>query len=82
MPLYNYLCPNCETPQSHILKVDDRKIPESEPCPNCNGTQVHMVIGAPNVVSGTATNMKPDDAFRDVIKEMKKVVPHNNINVE
>ena len=82
MPLYNYQCSFCSHIQDHVLKVDDRKIPEQEPCPHC-GTKdsVHQIISAPAIVSGTGTNYKIDSGFKDVLSEMKKTVPNNNISL-
>ena len=49
MPFYEYSCNKCEHKFDKKLSIDDRKIPESEPCPNCNEAEcVQQSVGNSN----------------------------------
>lgn len=82
MPLYEYRCQACGHKQSHILKVDDRKIPETKPCPECGFDDVLIELSTPAIVGGVATNFKTDSGFKDLLGEMKKNVPNNRITID
>lgn len=82
MPIYEYKCSACDYQFSALHKVDDRKIPEETPCPNCKECgKVHISIGMTTIVSGVGTNLKPPDGFKDVLKEIKAKNPHNRMDV-
>lgn len=83
MPLYSYKCGACEHEFSDVLKVDDRKRPCEEPCPNCFNGQVDMVISSPRIVSGVGDfRMKTSFNFRDRLKEIhKQSGKHSKIEV-
>lgn len=36
MPSYDYICSSCKNVWTEFKKMDNRKEPESNPCPNCN----------------------------------------------
>lgn len=67
MATYNYSCSECEHVFSEMLRMDDRKIPESQPCPNCGkeGT-VKQSITQLNMVHEPGSRLKVDDGFREV----------------
>lgn len=74
MPLYGYKCGACEHEFTDVMKVDDRKKPCEENCPEC-GTkgQVNMMIGSPRIVSGVGDfRAKTSSNFRDRLKEIHK----------
>jgi len=90
MPSYDYICKNeeCghEFEESH--KIVDRHIPAKEPCPSCNKDTVQMNAQRAGFVydniSGTTIKghkKKPDEAFTDHLKQMKRNYPGSNMNV-
>lgn len=40
---------------------------------------IEQTVGSPAIVSGVSGN-KPDDGFRDLLRNMKRRLPGNNIN--
>lgn len=76
MPLYEYACKGCNHSFSQIQKIDDRKLPESEPCPACSKVEVVMTISAVKI-SYSANNggMKMTESFKDRLKDIAKKVP-------
>lgn len=74
MPLYNYLCHNCEKDFDDVKKIDARDQPLSEPCPSCghSGSVVRTVSNA-RIVSGVGDfRAKVPDFFKDRLREIKK----------
>lgn len=75
MPLYEYVCGSCDHQFSDVLKVDDRKKPCDEDCPNCDSKgHISMKVSSARIVSGVGTmqSRTPTD-FRDRLKEIKKM---------
>jgi putative FmdB family regulatory protein len=90
MPFYDYICKNeeCGHEFEESYKIVDRHVPEEEPCPSCNGDTVQMKVANPlfvyDNISGTTAKghrKKPDEAFTDHLKQMKKNYPGSNMNV-
>jgi putative FmdB family regulatory protein len=72
MPLYSYKCNECQHEFEETHKVDDRKIPENQPCPQCSAFgAVVQTIGAPRVVYGTG-NLSTPDWYKDKMKQLNK----------
>lgn len=44
-----------------------------------NNAHIEQLVGAPNIVSGVAGS-KPDDGFRDILKNIKRRIPGSNVN--
>ena len=85
MTLYNYNCANCQHNFEESLKMDDRKLPETLPCPNCKAEKtVQISIGASNViVDATRLNFrkKMDPKLKDRLQEIKASHPGNKIDL-
>lgn len=70
MPTYDYICKSCQHQFTRILKIDDRKAPEEEPCPSCNALSVSQTfttapaIGDPIRIGVT----KKRSDFNEVLK--------------
>jgi putative FmdB family regulatory protein len=79
MPKYQYQCKSCEYTFEEYYKMDDRKIPEENPCPECGKMEMRQVIGAPKIVHERGTNLKVDNGFREVISKVKDTYKINNI---
>lgn len=64
---YNYTCRECDHSFDEYLSMDDRKLPESKPCPNCGaeGT-VYQSFKKLNMVHEPGSRLKVDDGFREV----------------
>lgn len=70
MPIYTYKCLQCDNSFDKLLKMDERKNPELEPCSLC-GSDVQMVIGAPSFAYTVGQSLKHSDGFNDRLKEIK-----------
>lgn len=78
--IYNYQCRACEHEFTRHLPMDDRKIPEGEPCPSCGkeGT-IYQKIGAPSFVSDTKSTLtRAGQGWQDVLKRVKANSGKNN----
>jgi len=72
MPTYSFHCSSCEYSFDKILRMDDRKNPESEPCPECGNLNVKNIIGSPKIVSSVGSILsKTDNGWNDVLKRIK-----------
>lgn len=73
MPLYDYHCKKCEHEFTKMLKIADRKQPESESCPNCNEVAIELTIGAPVAMSPFRLDggVKPTRDFKERMKQIK-----------
>lgn len=84
MPTYNYHCRHCDQGFSKFLKMDDRKQPESERCPNCQELgKVYQAITAPTIVSDVGTQGavgKTDSGWKEVLSKVKETHTINNIH--
>lgn len=77
MPLYEYKCAECEYIFSEIKSISERKIPESLPCPSCKteGKIQQVISSVPMADAVRLGRKKPDEGFRDVMREIKKKTP-------
>ena len=87
MPTYDYGCVECDYEVEEILPIARRHEPLESPCPKCNG-RIEQKIACPGFVydniSGTTAKghkKKPDEAFTDHLKQMKRNYPGANMNV-
>jgi|AntDeeMinimDraft_6_1070357.scaffolds.fasta_scaffold15349_2 putative FmdB family regulatory protein len=71
MPVYSYKCRKCENEFNGVYLIDDRKIPEENPCPECSAMEVYQKIGTPVIGYSIAPNMRTSDNFNSRLKEIK-----------
>jgi putative FmdB family regulatory protein len=48
VPIYQYQCSTCNHVFDKKLSIADRRVPETEPCPNCNEVTVQKNDGNSN----------------------------------
>ena len=79
--IYSYKCKACEHQFDRHLRMDDRKIPEGEPCPECGkeGTVFQWLGAAPKLVHETGSRLKVDDGWREVQSKIKETYKINAI---
>jgi len=82
--IYSYRCKACDYRFDRSLRMDNRKDPESEPCPDCNmvGDVYQSITSAPTI--GDAHRMghiKPAAGFNEVLRTIKKGNPGSSIEV-
>ena len=82
MPYYDYYCSSCKHEFEINMKISERHVPTQEPCPECSERDVEQqfatpVIGDPWHFAGK----KPDEGFRDRLREIKKHHRGNTIDV-
>ena len=77
MPYYDYQCNKCSTEEEHNVKIADRN--NLIDCPQCDGKMERM-ISLPKICydSFTVSGRKPDEGFKDRLREIKKTHPKNN----
>ena len=87
MPFYDYKC-ECGNEFEEMHRIADREKPINEPCPACGKDTVSMKVQCPGLVydniSGTTAKghkKKPDEAFTDHLKQMKRNYPGSTMNV-
>jgi len=73
MPLYNYKCTKCDHTFEQVHKMDDRKIPENEPCPACGAEgSIRQQIGTPGFISDSKSPLtRAGSGWKDVLKRVK-----------
>ena len=72
MPYYDYQCISCEHEFEVCMKISERNVPTQEPCPECSEREVKHKLATPYV--GDAwhhARKKPDEGFRDRLREIK-----------
>lgn len=73
MPTYNYKCENCGYEHEEMLKISERKKPETEPCSECNKLAVKQLIQSPRIVTGVNIGQyQHSDDFNSKLKEINK----------
>ena len=82
MPYYDYQCTSCKHVFEASKKISERHVPTQEPCPECSERDVEQqfatpVIGDPWRFAGK----RPDEGFRDRLREIKKHHRGNTIDV-
>lgn len=71
MPTYTYQCKNCSHQFDEIHAVDDRKLPESKPCPKCGESTIQQIIsGFVGVTYGD--NLQTPSWFNERLTYMNK----------
>lgn len=81
MPIYEYTCRECQHTFDRFMKIDNRKIPESEPCPNCK-KEGSVYQGVSAVPMGDPVRLgitRPDNGFHDVLRRIHERNPGSNI---
>ena len=84
MPTYVYKCENCEIVfEEPFVKYENRDAPTEHPCqsPACGG-KINRIPAMPLFAyDNVGPNKKPDKAFNDKLKEIKRTHRGSNINV-
>ena len=72
MPMYTYQCKECKEVFDDYQAMDDRKVPESKPCPSCGkeNSVIQVIMGRVGIVYKD-TN-KTSSVYRDTIKTLNK----------
>lgn len=85
MPNYDYQCAACEFTITDVqLPIAGRNIPCEEPCPRCGVEHsIERLFAAP-VVSYTTNRggLKTPEAFKDILRNIKKQNYGSTINIE
>ena len=82
MPYYYSQCGSCEHEFETCMKISERNVPTEEPCPECSESEVKLKLATPIVGDPWRfAGKKPDEGFRDRLREMKKHHRGNSINV-
>ena len=82
MPYYDYHCTSCEHEFELCMKLSERNGPTEEPCPKCSESEVKLKLATPIVGDPWRfAGKKPDEGFRDRLREMKKHHRGNSIDV-
>ena len=82
MPYYDYHCTTCEHEFELCMKISERNGPTEEPCPKCSESEVKLKLATPIVGDPWRfAGKKPEEGFRDRLREMKKHHRGNSIDV-
>jgi putative FmdB family regulatory protein len=80
MPLYDYKCSKCEHIFEKFKSISNMEQPCSEPCPSCNELNtVQKMVNGVGLVQWEK-NLRPDDTFTDLLKQVKKNNKHSTID--
>lgn len=87
MPYYDYRCKKCGIEFERSMKIADRDLPTQETsapeCPEAGGScEIEMMVAGPYVGDPWHfAGKKPDEAFKDRLREIKKTHRGSTINV-
>jgi len=82
MPLYTYKCKECDHAFEKSSKIDDRKTPEQQPCPECGAEQsVVQQVTAPMICDPVRVGArKMDSGFKEVLQKIHERAPGSELN--
>ena len=83
MPTYVYRCSDafCENTFEENLKYEDRDAPIDHPCQKCGGKLLRVPVMPGFAYDNVKPGKKPDNAFNDKLKEIKKHHRGSTVNV-
>ena len=82
MPYYDYYCSSCKHEFETNMKISERHVPTQEPCPECSERDVELQLVAPTIGDPWRfAGKRPDEGFRDRLREIKKHHRGNTIDV-
>ena len=82
MPTYVYNCKNCDNFFEENVKYENRDVPTEELCEKCSIGEIIRIPVMPGFAyDNLSPGKKPDRAFNDKLKEIKKSHYGNSINV-
>ena len=82
MPYYDYYCSSCKHEFEINMKISERNVPTQEPCPECSERDVELQLATPTIGDPWRfAGKKPDEGFRDRLREIKKHHRGNTIDV-
>jgi putative FmdB family regulatory protein len=78
MPFYDYSCSSCNHTFEKKFSISERKIPESEPCPECNQlTVTQAILNANEHIYGIGAEAKNNaGGFKDVLTKIHERSKH------
>ena len=73
MPYYDYQCTSCKHEFEINMKISERNVPTQEPCPECSERDVELQLATPTIGDPWRfAGKRPDEGFRDRLREIKK----------
>ena len=82
MPYYDYYCTTCQHEFETCMKISERYVPTQEPCPECSEKDIKLQLASPVVGDPWRfAGKRPDEGFRDRLREIKKHHRGNSIDV-
>jgi putative FmdB family regulatory protein len=83
MPRYNYRCVECEHTWEEDHTIAERDIPTGKPCPKCGKPAIEKYLPSTTGLCYTAESGRPktSDAFKDILRNIKKQHRGSQINV-
>ena len=82
MPYYDYYCSSCKHEFEINMKISERNVPTQEPCPECSERDVELQLATPTIGDPWRfAGKRPDEGFRDRLREIKKHHRGNSIDV-
>ena len=82
MPYYDYYCSSCKHEFEINMKISERNVPTLEPCPECSERDVELQLATPTIGDPWRfAGKRPDEGFRDRLREIKKHHRGNTIDV-
>jgi len=81
MPSYDYHCETCGQDFEIFMPISKRHEPINDSCER-NDCSLKLSVSSPKIGydSYTLGGKKPDEGFRDKLREWKRNVPGNNIS--
>jgi putative FmdB family regulatory protein len=81
MPRYVYGCKACDQEFEADYLIDDRNVPTKTPCEHCGG-EIYLTISSTSIGDPIKLGIrKPDETFRDRLREIKKNHPGSKMNI-
>lgn len=83
MPLYGYICGECNHEFDEFSSIANRTLPTKQPCPSCGAMEVKQALNiAPIADPVRLGRIKAPEGFRDVLRNVKKNTYGNKMTID